>query len=78
MALRAFDNGNSDAARQFLLDRRCERNHPKRHRTKKRKLRVNAVKRAKARARIAANNRARDAYLQASKAYWSGLSDEHP
>lgn len=36
MTLSSFDDGDSDEARQALLDRRCERSHPKRHRTQKR------------------------------------------
>ena len=77
MALRSFNSDEYDASRQFLLDRRCERNHPKRHRTQKRAKGLAEKKRE----RIAHFNtleRARQRrYHEAVRAYWDGSGD-HP
>lgn len=77
MALKSFNDGSSDEARQFLLDRRDERNHPKRHRTQKRSKVISAKKRAKAKARAARNLAAYRDYVAKVRAYWAGLGD-HP
>lgn len=78
MTLKSFDDGTSMEARQFLLDRRNERKHPKRHRTLGRRLRMKAAKRAKVKARISAMKNDRAKYLEASRLYWSGESNGHP
>ena len=78
MALQSFNNPNSDEARQHLLDRRCERKHPKRHRTLKRSRALKAAQKSKSKARIAEQKKVRARFLERSRAYWAGLSSEHP
>ena len=78
MTLKSFDDGTSMEARQFLLDRRNERKHPKRHRTLGRRLRMKAAKRAKIKAYLTRRDAARAKYLEASRRYWNGESDGHP
>jgi len=78
MALRSFDDANSDKARRFLLDRRCERNHPKRHRTRGRTAGLSAAKRQRALHNRLLAKAARQRYLAASRAYWAGQRDTHP
>jgi hypothetical protein len=78
MALRSFDNLNSVEARQALLDRRCERTHPKRHRTKRRSVKRSAGKRSKARHVAAVRKHERGEFLDASRAYWRGERESHP
>lgn len=78
MGLRSFENANSDAARQFLLDRRCERNHPKRHRTKKRSQKCRAARKAKGLAKADFNMKARSKFLAHARAYWRGEAVGHP
>lgn len=78
MGLRSFDDPNSDAARQCLLDRRCERAHPKRHRTKKRSMKQRAARKAKGLARAAEQRQQRDKILTRAQAYWRGEAQEHP
>ena len=78
MTLKSFDDGNSDEARQFLLDRRCERNHPKRHRTLTRKKAISAKKRARVKHNLATRSRAIAKYKAAARSYWAGESDAHP
>ena len=58
MALQSFNNPNSDVARQHLLDRRCERKHPKRHRTKKRSVKQRAARKQRVLVRAATGVRA--------------------
>ena len=77
MALRSFDDGNSDEARQFLLDRRCERNHPKRHRTQKRKKKLAKRKRQKIEHKTNVRLMKSRRYHAAVRAYWRGEGD-HP
>ena len=77
MTLRPFDDGSSDEARQFLLDRRCERNHPKRHRTRKRAKALSVKKRAKIKHMNATRARRLNAYKSAVRAFWRGEGD-HP
>lgn len=78
MALQSFDDPNSDEARQHLLDRRCERKHPKRHRTIGRRKRLSIAKKK----RVAHYLAQRDARVKTFKAraaaYWAGDRDEHP
>lgn len=78
MPLRSFDNPLSDEARQHLLDRRGERAHPKRHRTRKRAIRVSAVKRAKRKHRAALAKANQAKRLAAARAYWAGEATGHP
>ncbi len=78
MTIKSFDDGNSDEARQFLLDRRCERNHPKRHRTQKRAKALSAKKRARIKHKNAVATRQRAKILDAARAYWRGERDDHP
>jgi len=78
MTLRSFDDANSDEARRFLLDRRCERNHPKRHRTKGRTRRLSAAKRQRAAYNRMLAKAARQRWLAAVRAYWAGQRDAHP
>lgn len=47
MSIRSFSDPNSTEARQFLLDRRSERKHPKRHRTKKRSRKMREARKAR-------------------------------
>lgn len=75
MALRSFENSNSEEARQFLLDRRCERNHPKRHRTQKRSKAISSRKRERMKALAALRVRARRRWLGLARAYWRGEGD---
>lgn len=78
MALKSFDKNQFDESRQFLLDNRCERNHPKRHRTTKRRKALSAKKKR----RIATQNALREAsyrrYHAKVRAYWSGEQENHP
>ena len=78
MTLRSFDDANSDEARHFLLDRRCERSHPKRHRTKGRARRFSAAKRQRAAHNRALAKAARQRWLIAARAYWAGERNAHP
>jgi hypothetical protein len=78
MPLMSFDNGNSLEARQFLLDRKSGRLHPKRHRTLKRRKALSAAKRARVKARLVQRDLERARYLAASAAYWAGTADGHP
>lgn len=78
MTLRTFDDPNSIEARQALLDRQCERNHPKRHRTKRRAVKRLLAKKQRVAHKIAINMRAGQRYYAAVKAFWAGESDAHP
>lgn len=76
--LSSFDDPNSDQARQALLDRRCERLHPKRHRTKKRAKALSARKRRRVQHANAVRAAAIRRYHASVRAYWSGEADGHP
>jgi len=76
--LQSFDDGNSDEARQFLLDRRCERIHPKRHRTMKRAKGISSAKRARIKHKNAMKARKISAYKAKVAEYWAGASEVHP
>lgn len=78
MGMQSFKDPNSDEARQHLLDRRCERKHPKRHRTKKRSAKHRAIRKAKVAARASSKLRERSAMLAKARAYWAGEADAHP
>ena len=78
MSHRTFDDPHSIEARQALLDNRCERLHPKRHRTRRKRA-------AKARADAAARRlkegqeiAARRRFNAAVRAYWAGEAPENP
>jgi hypothetical protein len=77
MTLKSFTDSNSTEARQFLLDRRGERPHPKRHRTLGRRKRLAKAKRERIKQRNALIAKERSAYLAAVKLYWTGLGN-HP
>ena len=78
MALQSFDNSNSDEARQFLLDRRCERLHPKRHRTQKRAKARTEKQKAMSKAKADIKARAQKRFRDQARAYWAGKADGHP
>lgn len=78
MSLRSFDDPNSIEARQHLLDSRCERLHPKRHRTGKRKAKFREAQKAKAKLKVAKATAARRRHHAAVSAYWRGEGDQHP
>lgn len=77
MTLQSFDKTDSDEARQFLLDRRCERLHPKRHRTMNRSKRLNAKKRNRVETEMARREAKFKKYKAKVRAYWQGIGD-HP
>lgn len=78
MTLKSFSDSTTTEARQFLLDRRNERSHPKRHRTLGRRKRLAAQKKRAVKERLAVIAKDRDRYLTAAKAYWAGEADGHP
>jgi len=79
MSTRTFDgNGNSIYERQFLLDNRCERTHPKRHRTKNRTRRANAKRKQRRQHKMAMRLAAEQKYHAAVRRYWLGEADCHP
>lgn len=78
MSRGTFDDPNSDAARQFLLDRKSERCHPKRHRTTKRMKALGRKKRQRIKHRNTMREVDLERYRAAVRAYWSGAADEHP
>ena len=80
MSRRSFDDphGNSDEARQALLDNRCENRRTKRHRTRKRSARLNQEKREKSKRKVLANAQAAHGFKLKVRAYWTGASDTHP
>jgi len=77
MSHRTFKDSTSLEARQGLLDNRCERK-TKRHRVLKRAKRRNALKLQKAKHKIAVRLKKKQRYLDAVRAYWSGIVDNHP
>jgi hypothetical protein len=78
MTLQSFDAEQFDQSRQFLLDRRTERLHPKRHRTQKRAKRIGAKKRARVKHRNAVTLMAKLRFNAAVRAYWLGEVEAHP
>lgn len=78
MSRRTFDDPTSDAARQFLLDNRSERKHPKRHRTLKKQRAQSEKKRTRVRHNRRVAKAAQSRFLEASRAYWAGDRDNHP
>lgn len=78
MPHRTFDDGDSLEARQFLLDNRCIRKHPKRHRTNKRRSRFAMARAARAKVnagKFLAMKRRRRAMM---RAYFQGEINECP
>lgn len=78
MAMQSFKDPNSDEARQHLLDRRCERKHPKRHRTLNRSRKVKAAQKRKQQAKMASAKKERSKFLKLARAYWNGAAEDHP
>jgi len=78
MSLRSFSPDQFDQSRRFLLDRHCERNHPKRHRTKPRTKAVSARKKAKAAHCKLSQQIAQRRFKIAARAYWAGEASSHP
>ena len=78
MTIRSFNDPNSTEARQFLLDRRGERAHPKRHRTKKRSHKMREARKQKATVHNATKASARKRYLARVRDYWAGITGAHP
>lgn len=78
MSLQSFDKEQFDQSRQFLLDRRTERLHPKRHRTQRRAKRIGAKKRERVKSYLASRKISLTKHLAAVAAYWSGERDGHP
>ena len=78
MSGQSFDDPNSAEARQHLLDRRCERKHPKRHRTLKRAKALAKRKRQRVRHENEVRAAARRAHVARVRKYWAGESDNHP
>jgi hypothetical protein len=78
MPHRTFNDPSSIEARQALLDGRCERSHPKRHRTAKRKSRAASAKQSAGKHRAAVNAAAARHVKDKAASYWRGELDEHP
>lgn len=79
MSHRTFADPTSIEARQSLLDGRCERAHPKRHRTAKRKSRAQAAKALAGKRKAALNAVAARRRQAIALAYWRGeREDLHP
>jgi hypothetical protein len=78
MSHRTFNDphGTTDAARQGLLDNRCE-HKPKRHRTKARRMRISRAKRQRIKHHLAMQKASRIKHIAAVRAYWTGEGD-HP
>lgn len=78
MSHRTFNDphGTSEAARQGLLDNRCEKG-PKRHRVKGRRKRMSEAKKRRIKHYLTMQKIARTKHLVAARAYWAGLGD-HP
>jgi len=79
MSHRTFDDphGTSTAARQGLLDNRCEHG-PKRHRTLGRRRRLSKAKKKRIKAAYAKRLAELRAFKKKVRAYWLGELDEHP
>lgn len=77
MGLQSFDDGNSDEARQWLLDQKGARSHPKRHRTLNRSRRLSAAKKVATKHNVAVRLAQVRKYKAKVADYWAGLGD-HP
>ena len=78
MTRKSFDKATSDVARQALLDNRCGRAHPKRHRTRRRSAQLKARKRRQNEVAQAQQQKAAERFRRAARAYWTGEADTHP
>lgn len=78
MTHRTFDNPLSIEARQALLDRRCERTHPKRHRTRKRSIKQKARIKQRTGQRAVIKLAAVREMKAMTRAFWLGQTDIHP
>lgn len=77
-AIHDRDQRRSIEARQALLDNRCERKHPKRHRTNKRRSKAARTKMNAAKI-VAAQRMARKRHRNALvRRYWLGELGRHP
>lgn len=76
MSHRTFNDPSSDAARQALLDNRCE-HKPKNHRTLGRRRRLSKAKRQRIKKHIEMKIAARRKYVAKVRAYWQNEGD-HP
>lgn len=76
MSSRTFNDPQSDAARQALLDNRCE-HKPKRHRTLARRKRMAKAKRQRIKLRLEMKIVARRKHVAKVRAYWQNEGD-HP
>lgn len=78
MSRRIFDaHGTSAAARQALLDNRCE-HKPKNHRTLGRRRRLSATKKQRIKGAVAARIAAFRRFKEKVRAYWNGERENHP
>ena len=79
MSRYSFDDphGETTAARQALLDNRCEHG-TKRHRTRKRSKKLSAKKKSVAKHVAAVKNAKRRRKAAAALAYWRGDREEYP
>ncbi len=79
MSRRSFDDphGETTAARQALLDNRCE-HATKRHRVRKRSKKLSAKKKSAIKHASAVNNAKRKRKSDAARAYWRGERPDHP
>lgn len=78
MSHKTFDpHGVSDAARQGLLDNRCEKK-PKNHRTLGRRKRLAKAKRDRVKAENARKYAMASKYMGEVRAYWRGERADHP
>ena len=78
MSRRSYDDPNTIEARQGVLDNRCENRRSKNHRTRNRSKKLNAIKRARGKAKAAINLVRARKFKAACRAYWEGENDEHP
>lgn len=78
MTRKSFNSAEGDDARRGLLDRRCERNHPKRHGTQKRCKAEARKKRAKSLRKIEIRRKEDHKRIDLVRKYWKGETDSHP
>lgn len=80
MSARTFDDprGMDDKARQGLLDNRCKRAHPKRHRTRRRSKRLAEIKKRQLTHKIGVTAAQNRRFHAAVHAYWLGRREAHP
>lgn len=78
MTLSSFNDPNSIEARQALLDRRCERAHPKRHRVRKRSAKLKAKDKRARVYKLSLKSKESARIRAAIHAFYRGDADEHP